>query len=986
MQSPAEQPDVPTSTREGQAASWDAAFESFVQSDWSLIRARRPAQLVHVDWLAVAPCVMAEERARLRRLFLRTLVLELNCARLLGQLAGETPEARFADFLSRFDDAAAWDRLFEEYPVLGESVGTMRRLFREQVVELFERLATDVADLAAGGLVAPGRARLVELAASLSDPHRGGRGVWRLTFDVRGARAHLMYKPKPLAIDVQFQELLARCNAAIGCGELTGVPPFRVLRVLDRGSYGWVEHVAPEPCSDAAAAHRFYERQGATLALLHVLLGTDVHHENLIAHGEHPIVVDLETLFHPFIVPREDAPSARSAGEALLERSVLRVGLLPWRAFRRDGMAGINIGALGDGETQPLPYPVARWEDAGRDDMRLVERQAALPAADNLPRVGDETAPFFAHIEAIVAGFEAMARHLSRERTTWLRPGGVLDGFAEDPVRYILRPTQTYARVLQASIHPDHLRDRESAARVRAILDEVKDSMATSAAIRDAENADLEIQDIPFFGGKPGSADVQDSRGRRFPDFFPTTPLAVARERLAALDDAEVDRQVWYTRAALAAAAFQHSTPAIGAGLSSRTGVEDPLAERAVSLAAELGARLADRAVAGRDGATWIGMVDTAGTYTVAPLGADLFDGVAGIALFLATLGRATGEDRFLALAERAARVVRVELEAGGAQVGGFIGIPSQLYALAHVDALVGTAMVEPLEPTCDRLSAALAAGRDADVIYGAAGAALALLAVCRATGRESLLPHLLACLDLIERTAVAQDTGVAWPHAEYGRPLLGFSHGNAGIACALAQLGELLEEMGHASAARCAALASAARRHERARFDARRRNWPDFRAPEADGRSMVAWCHGAPGVILSRLTGARAPGQSCLVDAESMAEVEVGVATTLDFDGPGVHTLCHGQVGNLAIVAHVAERLGRDDWRRRVAARLSALADSISAGPRVDFAFADAAPGLMTGMSGVGYGLLALARPAEVPLVLALQPPRRASRIGPQS
>jgi type 2 lantibiotic biosynthesis protein LanM len=979
MSSSGEQTAVaPAAASAGFVAAWDPAFELFSQRDWAAVRERWPAQLCDVDLDAVARCVTAEERAVLRGLCGRTLVLELNCARLRGQLAGATPEERFADFVAGFRDSSGWARLFEEYGVLREAVQIARHHFRDQVIELLERLAADGAELAARGLPGGPGARLVGLAASLSDPHRGGRGVWKLTFELGGAEVRLMYKPKSLAVDACFQQLLGRCNEAIDRGELSGVPRFRIMRVVDRGGHGWVEHLAPAPCEDGAAVDRFYRRQGATLALLHVLLGTDVHYENLIAHGEHPVVVDLETLFHPFLVPHEPDPPARRAAEARLERSVLRVGLLPWRAFRGQGKAGVNVGALGDGEAHELPFLVPGWEDAGRDDMRLVEKQVALPMADNLPRVGDQVVPFTAHMEAIAGGFEAMARHLARERGAWLASGGVLDQFAGHPVRYVLRATRTYARVLQATAHPDHLRRADSAAQARAVLDELADSMARSPAVRVAEEADLADRDIPYFGGRPDSAHVWDSRGRCIPDLLPVSGLAAAREQLTALDESEVERQVWYTRAALAAAAFHHATPEIGPVRTVGPGEPGhPLAERAVSLAAAIGGRLADRAVPGRDGATWIGLVDSGSeAFTVGPVGADLYDGVAGIALFLATLGCATREDRFLVLAERAARLVESTLLAGETrpQLGGFVGIPSQLYALAHVEALAGcTGIGAALEPSLDRLTSSLAGSRDADVIYGAAGAILALLGVYQVTRREALLPALLASLDVIERTACPQAEGVAWPDPGCDRPLLGFAHGNAGIASALAHLGRLLEDAGHAAANRCAMLAASARRHERARFDPGRGNWPDFRAPEPEGRSLVAWCHGAPGVVLSRLAGREA-----LVDADSLAELEIGVATTLEHDR-GRHTLCHGDVGNLAIVAHLADRLGRTDWRQRVNSRLPGLLDGISARPRLDSAFADAAPGLMTGLAGAGYGLLAIARPELVPLVLALEPPRKA-------
>ena len=951
----------------GPTAAWDPVFDSFVQRDWAAIRGRWPERL-EIDKDAVAGCVMAEERAVLRLLCVRTLVLELNCARLRGQLAGARPEERFADYLARFRDPSGWTEIFDEYRVLRDAVETARGFFRDQVVELAGRLAADRGDLDARGLPGGSAMRLIGLAASLSDPHKGGRGVWKLTFEQSGAEASLMYKPKPLAVDVCFQELLERCNRAIDRGELA-VPSFRLLRILDRGGHGWVEHLAPAPCPDDGAADRFYRRQGATLALLHALLGTDVHHENLIAAGEHPVVVDLETLFHPFVVRPDPDPSARRAAEGLLERSVLRVGLLPWRAFRALGKAGINVGALGDGEAQALPFLVPGWEDAGRDDMRLIEKQIALPVADNLPRVGDRVVPFAAHLEAIAGGFEAMIRHLSRERGEWLAPGGPLDRFAAHPVRYILRATRTYARVLTSMAHPDHLREAGAAARARAVLDEVDDPMASSPAVRASEDADLADRDIPYFVGRPDSTEVWDSRGRCIPDLLTRSGLDAAREQLAGLDDAEVDRQIWCTRASLAAAAFRQSTAELGDAIAEPRG---SLPERALSLAAAIGARLSDRAVTGRDGVTWIGLVDCGvEEFTVAPIGADLYDGVAGIALFFAALGRETREERFLVQAERAARTVESSLLDGAAnQVGGFVGIPSRLHALAHVEALAGcTRIRDLLDPSIDRLIASLTESRDADVIYGAAGAILALLAVHRVTGRDSLLPVLLACLDVVERTACPQADGVAWPDPTCGRPLLGFAHGNAGIACGLAHLGDLLGRAGDPSAARCAALAAAARRHERARFDPARGNWPDFRAPEEAGRNLVAWCHGAPGVALSRLA-AGGP-----VDGETLAELEVGVATTLAF-GRGRHTLCHGDLGNLAIVAHLAERLGRADWREQVDARMPALIDAIAAGPRLDSAFADAAPGLMTGLAGVGHGLLALAAPDRVPLALALEPP----------
>src|SRR6266849_4245137 len=98
-----------------------------------------------------------------------------------------------------------------------------------------------------------------------------------------------------MAVDRHFQDLLDWANAQ-------GVsPPFRTLRILDEGDYGWVEFVSAVTCVSAEELKRFYRRQGGYLALLYLVHATDFHFENLIAAGEHPVLIDLESLFHPEI-------------------------------------------------------------------------------------------------------------------------------------------------------------------------------------------------------------------------------------------------------------------------------------------------------------------------------------------------------------------------------------------------------------------------------------------------------------------------------------------------------------------------------------------------------------------------------------------------------------------------------------------------------------------------------------------------------------
>jgi hypothetical protein len=258
----------------------------------------------------------------------RTLTLELHVARLEGRLSGETPEERFGQFVTRLTDPEhLWPLLTEYAPLARLLIETLQRWVAFSL-EVVQHLCTDWKEICR--VLAPGEApgTLCQVIAGIGDLHQGGKSTLILQF-TSGWR--LVYKPRSLAVDVHFQQLLADLNAR------GAQPPFRLLGVLDKGDHGWAEYVAPGSCTTREELSRFYERQGGYLALLYVLEATDFHYENLIAAGEHPMLVDLEALFHPR--PEELASTAQARRHwETLAHSVLRVGLLP------HGQESISVG------------------------------------------------------------------------------------------------------------------------------------------------------------------------------------------------------------------------------------------------------------------------------------------------------------------------------------------------------------------------------------------------------------------------------------------------------------------------------------------------------------------------------------------------------------------------------------------------------------------------------------------------------------------
>ncbi|WP_344343595.1 type 2 lanthipeptide synthetase LanM, partial [Kitasatospora putterlickiae] len=478
-------------------------------------------------------------------------------------------------------------------------------------------------------------------------------------------------------------------------GGRPGVPRLRALGVLDRGPYGWTEYAEARPCLTRYDVERFYRRQGALLALLHVLDGTDLHFENLVACGDQPVLVDVETLFHPPAggpVPTED-PAARALAE-----SVHQVGLLPQLLIGDDG--AVDVSGIGGGCTGRRLSPIdgVDWSAAGTDEMRLVRRPRPFGEAHNRPRLGGAPVEPAEHTEALVAGFRAGYAALAEGRDELIGPRGLLRAFADAEVRVVPRATRVYARLLDESTHPDVL--REAGAR-QAVLDLLRTDAVDDPGrpgLAGHEVADLWSGDVPLFTARPGSRDLWTSDGRRLPGELFEAGLTRVEAKLAALGAVDRKDQEWIVRAAMAGAA---GTPAHRPGrpVPENVWATAPEPEQLLAAARGLGDQLVAAAYQGRSRTNWLGLELLADRYwRVRPLGADLAGGYTGTALFLAQLAALTGTDRYAEVARRALAPLPGLFDALAAHPdhpaavgsGAFAGLGGIAYALAELARLLG--------------------------------------------------------------------------------------------------------------------------------------------------------------------------------------------------------------------------------------------------------------------------------------------------------
>ena len=875
---------------------------------------------------------------------------------LYTELEGERARGGVPGGLARLE--ARWRgearlELTLEYAAMSRSLGLIALQWVEASAELLERLFADREALVERfGAAASGPP--VALSTALGDPHRGGRGVARLRFP---SGLDLYYKPRDLSLDLAFAALLQRL-AEQGAPHDLVVP-----RVLARPGYGWAEGVVAREAADEHEVRSFFERGGALLGLAWLLDLTDCHSGNLIAAGAHPVLIDLETVFHHRARDLDERYSdAERRARRVVAEAVTGTGLLP--AARLEGEALVELGGLSPGHDPEARIGEARWVGLGTDGMRREVVAAPMPEGPHLLRFRGQIVSVRDHAEALQRGFVATVRTIEAHREAWLDPSGPLAPFQRCEARFVFRGTLVYGALLERITAPELSREGVDRS---LLLDVLARSYLDDPArpsvwpVLHAERAALQAGDVPHFTSPIGSSILEIDGAPPIQGYLVGTAMDRVRARIAGLCEPELDRQLRFIRGALARPLRASVTPV--------TDVTPALGPEALREAAlEIAADLWRRAERGSDGSmTWIEpTVDAAAdAFTQRPMPLGLGDGVAGVLLFAAAL-ESTGAPEFVTeLRQGALRHLQLCVDLVAAEgISGLTGAASVAYALARAAALARApeALTLAAEVVARIPLDAIEADTALDLTLGAAGTLLALAAVrevAEARGDAALVEAAGARI-----RAAAARLGLAFAEAPEGVPtvagrvLTGVAHGQAGFALAVSRL---RPEDG-AEALR--PLLDAALAFERAHYNPEWCNWPD-RRPDAATPCACAWCHGAPGIGASRA----ALLEHRPHDAALREELRVAARTTAAEPLGALDHLC---CGNMSL-AHALQIMGVALDDPALTAQAVALAQEVVGRAKrrggyhtlIGEGADQQALGLFTGLAGVGLTCLRLVEPS---------------------
>lgn len=912
---------------------------------------------------------------------LKVIILELNVARVQGNLSGDTPHERCANFAEQLRLGPVREQIIQEYPVLARSLVTAGDYWVEMAGEFLRHLVADAPLLRETFTDTDHLGALTVLTAGAGDLHRHGRSVIVAEFS-SGTR--IVYKPRPLTVDKHFQELVEWINAR---GQ---DPPLRAVRTISVRDHGWAEFVANTPCATQDEVTRFYDRFGAYLAILHALNATDFHYENVIASGEWPMLVDLEALFHP-LPEMSTSSDPEWLGWDTLQKSVLRTGVLPFRAYDSDRSSGIDMSAMGGAGGQQTPNRFPVLVAAGTDEMRLERDFVRLPDSQNRPTLGASAIDPAAFGGRVLAGFTRTYRLLLAHRAELLRTDGPVRRFADDEIRIVLRPTRQYALILSESHHPDVLRDALERDRLIDRLWVAVPARPELERIIQWEHAELLDGDVPFFASQPASHDLFTTHDVTVAGFFKRTGLNSAIERIESMSEDDLKRQQWIIEASLIGLlpgrhANVSPTSPLLTPTAGRERTPAPSRDEILDAASRVAERLVTVALTRDDCVSWLGLtLVRERDWVIQPVGTDLYSGSLGLALFLSYFDHVVGHSASRTIARAVVDQVETRIAetldqlASGlplppGSLGAFGAFGGALYALSHIGVLWNDhRLLEVAERLVSALREHVEADKNLDIISGTAGFMMAAAAFERSCPRPSTRAGLRFAADTLVSRATRSHEGLAWATAMLAkRPLTGISHGASGIALALVTAGELLDDTALVDRGLDALT------YERSTFDAARQNWPDYRVLDDRTRTeepttMWAWCHGAPGIGLVRLAATSASSTP-----DVLADLAIALDSTARFGFGGNDSLCHGDLGNLDLLIRAQELGHHGPWEHALVSESARLVSRLRrCAWRCGIPGGVETPGLMTGLAGIGYGLLRLGATKDTPSLLSLEAPR---------
>ena len=368
-------------------------FQNFCRQVFDLgikdLKNRKAIDIKKTD--CISGLIRRQTIQNIERIAERVLIQDIHRKKETGFLQGKTPEEQYRFYHEKWLDCREnVYKILKEFPELARLLFMEIQCNYELADEILEHLETDYSQIIKTFCHGRDFGDIREVSF-MGDAHNRGKKTARVEMD-NGVTVY--YKPHCLQNSQRYQEIYAYLckKAGISCIE---------QRYLIRDTYGWEKHIEWQCCHTEEEIRRYFFRMGIHLMLGYTLGVTDLHGENVMAHGEHPVIIDLETC--PGYIIQTEESSVRRKTETLLAKSVLHTGILPvltWGA----GKEAVILSAVNTGKIV-TPFRVPAVKKAETSEMYIDYQPVEFEIKENTLKINDKIVNAYEYAGNLEQGF-----------------------------------------------------------------------------------------------------------------------------------------------------------------------------------------------------------------------------------------------------------------------------------------------------------------------------------------------------------------------------------------------------------------------------------------------------------------------------------------------------------------------------------------------------------------------------------------------------
>ncbi|BCJ93980.1 type 2 lantibiotic biosynthesis protein [Anaerocolumna cellulosilytica] len=914
---------------------------------------------------------------RLKTLSIRILINEIHLLKEEGLLEGVDTKEEYAYYQKNYlGDIHYIYEIGETYPVLMRSIFETIASFTDFTLEVLNRLQKDREELAEYIFEGEQMKEILSFEADIADTHLHNT-VIRLTFDNKKS---IIYKPYSLKKEISYQKLVNWFYKKCDMTEFHRV-------IIDKGHYGWEEEILQKSCQNELELKTYYTRLGINLFVNFLLNTCDLHCENIIACGEYPVVIDLETLVG---IGGMDADTTKGKIHKILMDSVLYLGVLPalhWKGKR----GGVNLSGMNGytGQTVPFKIPCIRCHKTS--EIAIDYRNPITHGGKNLAKLNGRYIESKNYTKELLLGFEkAYTVGLSNKDT-------IISFMSEVKTlksRYLLRDTQFYSALLLTSYHPDFMMDGGDrnlflyqlfergylsyAQNIKCSKNKMGARqtlhMVNNIKIVEAEIKELLKGNIPVFYIRVDNKELILPDGRRLKGYLHSTAYDNVIAKINALSYTDLERQSLFIRITMGENFIFRKDKLLINSMDNKKGDI-----RHIYQAVErIGDMLVKEAIYNKDftDVNWIGIFNSMtgdGTKIFQPLNPYLYDGIAGLAIFMNALNKVIKKSSYSKLCKALDTTLfsytesyRMNAEADKeCMTGAFSGEASIVYTYQILYQLTNNIVyLEYAKRHVKPILSAIEKDCKYDVLNGNGGFIILLCNLYKLTKEEEYIAAANEAARILSQSAITMPEGIGWKLETCPVPLAGFSHGNSGMAVAFGVISQITGSKEYLP------VINELLMYEESLYSASLNSWVDLREGKKS-ESTASWCHGASGILLSRLFLVKVLGSEY---SERLGrDISRAVKNVIESEKKNSYCLCHGNCGNMHILKVYERCMPQNEFVKQITfLQISELAFNIGNGTSDIKPAEYNHPGFMTGITGIGYCLLGFIN-EHIPDVLSL-------------